>query len=115
MNKTLMFSLIFLVAVGVFVSRIKYEVVFLRKANNKLEKDIELYTDDIKVLKAEWSSLNDPKRLKNLCEKYLKDMKPIENSQIISYDNLMGNEYESSQKSSKAFDSFIDDALKTEG
>ena len=115
MNRTLIFSLIFLVIIGIVVSRVKYEVVFLRKTYNSLEKDIERYNDDIKVLRAEWSSLNDPVRLKNLCEKYLNGMKPMENSQIMSYDNVMGNEYESNHRSSDAFDSFIDEALKTEG
>jgi hypothetical protein len=90
----------------------KYEVSLQKKNLTTLEKDIELYIDDIKVLRAEWSCLNDPKRLKNLCEKYLKNMKPIENSQIKSYDKFMEEEYlEHYQKSDEAFNSFIDNAL----
>jgi hypothetical protein len=88
LNKSTFISLAALILVGIGVSRIKYEVVFLRKTFRNLESELEKAEDSLNVLSAEWSYLNDPKRLKKLCEKYLKDMRPMENSQIIEYESL---------------------------
>ncbi|MDR3031014.1 MAG: hypothetical protein LBU35_01350, partial [Holosporales bacterium] len=94
MNRSLIISAVFLVLIGITVSRIKYEVVFLRKSLANLDKEIETCNDDIKVLRAEWGCLNEPSRLKKLCEKYLKSMKSIENSQMMDYDKIIGRDYE---------------------
>ena len=107
MNKSLVISLIAIILVGVGVSRVKYEVVFLRKNLRNTQTEIEQCIDDIKVLGAEWSYLNSPKRLKKLCEKHLKLMKPIDNTQIMSYDKLIGQDYEE-QFNADAFGSFLD-------
>ena len=113
MNKSVVISLLFLILIGVGVSIVKYEVVFLRKKLNTIEKEIETCNDDLKVLGAEWSYLNDPKRLKTLCEKYLKTMKPIENNQIMSYDKVIGQDYEEHLKGDTLGD-FIDNVLGSE-
>ena len=113
MNKSLVISLVFLILVGIGVSRVKYEVVFLRKNLTNTQKEIEQCSDDLKVLRAEWSYLNNPKRLKILCEKHLKFMKPIESSQVISYDKIVGQSYEESF-GGNSLDSFIDEALAGE-
>lgn len=79
---------VFLIFVGIAVSRVKYEVVFLRKQLRSTEKEIQETTDNIRVLNAEWSCLNDPVRIKNLCKKYLPDMKPVVTNQIIEYKEI---------------------------
>ncbi len=88
MNKPIIISLIALVIVGFLVSRIKYEVVFLRNRLTKVNQDIEKYTDDLRVCKAEWAYLNDPQRLKRLCEKYLPNMAPMKTEQIKTFDEI---------------------------
>jgi hypothetical protein len=89
--------------------RIKYEVVFLRQKLQKVEQDIGKYTDDLRICSAEWGCLNDPKRLKALCAKYLSGMKPMEKNQIISYQKFFGSEFGSDLKD--AFKKFLDKSL----
>ncbi|MDR1609535.1 MAG: hypothetical protein LBR78_01620 [Holosporales bacterium] len=111
MNRAIMISLSLLTAVGLCVLRIKYEVVFLRKKLHDVERDIQKYQDDIRIYSAEWGCLNDPKRLKALCEKYLNGMRPMERSQIISYKKFaegggsVGTDYRG------AFEKFLDESL----
>ncbi|MDR0630708.1 MAG: hypothetical protein LBF70_01595 [Holosporales bacterium] len=112
LNRSTIISLTALVLLGIGVSRIKYEVLFLRKTLKNSEKELERLRDNFNVLSAEWSYLNAPKRLKKLCEKYLKDMRPIENSQIMNYSNL--NKYKFSIETSdikESFDTFINNSL----
>lgn len=119
MNKTLIFSIVTLILVGIGVSRIKYEVVFLRKNLKTLQIETEQCLDDIKVLGAEWSYLNNPNRLIKLAQKYLPDMKPIGNKQIIGYKRIIGVGLTSSEKvkdekkksSSSSFDALLDGAI----
>lgn len=92
MNKTIVISVIFLVLVGIGVSRIKYEVVFLRKTLRTLTKETEKCMDNIKVLEAEWSYLNRPERLKKLANKYLPDMKPVSLKQVMVYNKVIGSD-----------------------
>ena len=112
MNKLLIFSLLALLLIGGIVSRIKYEVVFLKDQLKNVNSKIEQYTDDLKVYNAEWSYLNSPARLKKLCEKYLKNLSPTENKQIISYQTILNSNL--SSNSSSAFSEFLDNSLKNE-
>ncbi|SBV99833.1 putative Protein TonB [uncultured Alphaproteobacteria bacterium] len=48
-----------------------------------LQRDIRSDRDAIRVLKAEWSHLNDPVRLKRLADAYLK-LSPVTSAQIAS-------------------------------
>ncbi|MDR1391115.1 MAG: hypothetical protein LBI95_01960 [Holosporales bacterium] len=108
------FSLLLLVFVGVFVSVIKYEVVFLRNSLKEVNEKIERYSDDLAVYEAEWSYLNDPKRLKFLCEKYLKNLRPTENRQILSYDLFLKSDVK--RNFTGNFRTFLDEVLeKDEG
>ncbi|MDR1034969.1 MAG: hypothetical protein LBL32_03495 [Holosporales bacterium] len=119
MNKPLLLSLILVVILGGTVSRIKYEVLFLRKKAQSLQSEIEKCLDDTVIYSAEWSYLNDPKRLKQLCQKHLKGMKPMENTQVINHEDLMNNQYEElygnnriSSSKDVAFRSFLDKILE---
>ena len=51
--------------------------------------------DDIQVLDASWSTLNNPTRLRTLAQNHI-DLKPIKAEQIINYSALPFN-YESSE------------------
>ncbi|MDR1488269.1 MAG: hypothetical protein LBI26_00790 [Holosporales bacterium] len=90
MNKGIALSIVILLIIGVGVSRLKYEVVSLRGKFGVIKAENEKYGDDIKILNAEWSYLNNPERLKQLAKKHLPLMKPLNNSQIISYDRIVG-------------------------
>lgn len=67
--------------------QVKYKVVDLEIENKELKKSIETTSRSIHTLQAEWSYLNDPKRLANLSASYLQ-VAPIEAGQIFKLDNL---------------------------
>ncbi|MDE5057300.1 hypothetical protein OZD61_00550 [Wolbachia endosymbiont of Drosophila bocki] len=55
-----------------------------------MKSEINLVQSDIKVLQAEWSYLNNPKRLASLVKKYLKNNSLILASQVKNLDSLNG-------------------------
>jgi hypothetical protein len=112
MNRAIVISLSILILIGIGVSRIKYEVVFLRKNLQEINKELDKCLDDIKVYTAEWSYLNTPQRLKALSTKYLKNMKPLENNQIINYERFTKGNFR--ENFNKAFEEFLNDVAKTE-
>ena len=69
-------------ATGMFV--IKNRVIGLEKELAAVNAQIESDQKAIHVLKAEWTYLNDPQRIRNLSERHAK-MKPITGEQIISF------------------------------
>ncbi|GHT88940.1 hypothetical protein FACS1894113_2550 [Alphaproteobacteria bacterium] len=115
-NKSFVLAILFLIIIGIGVSRVKYEVVFLRRHFDNLKKEIETCEDDLKVLGAEWSYLNNPKRLKALAAKHLPNMKPIENKQIISYERVLESDLAEREveATSDPFHSLIDKILTLE-
>ena len=56
---------------AVFVFAIKYDVQDLEAEYQALNRNIEREQQAIHVLKAEWSYLNEPKRLRELAQQYL--------------------------------------------
>lgn len=112
MNKAMVVSVILLVLVGIGVSRMKYEVVFLRRNLKILAEETKQCLDNIKVLEAEWSYLNNPKRLKTLAEKYLPEMKPIGIKQVMSYNKVISSDLTATKKENhSAFDSLLEQAI----
>ena len=67
------------IATGMF--GIKNRVVGLEKELNSINAQIESDQGVLQVLKAEWSFLNSPDRIRNLSERHAK-MKPIVANQI---------------------------------
>lgn len=57
--------------VGVSLFLLKHEVQSLEDELNRVNRDIQASHEDIHVLKAEWSYLNDPARLRRLAETHL--------------------------------------------
>ena len=134
LNKGVVLSLVFWLLIGFCVSRVKYEVVFFRNKLKEIEQQIEKYQDDIRVYGAEWSYLNDPKRLKRLATKHLPNLRPTETKQIMSLDAFMASDFEkefgrtiassiernskidiTEQSARKAFSSFLDEAVRKHG
>lgn len=70
---------------GVAVFRITYQVDALEKELKQLNQAILDEQETIHILRAEWSYLNDPDRLKNLAERFL-DLKEMDGRQLINFD-----------------------------
>ena len=112
MHRNLVLTLIFFVVLGVVLSKNKYEVVSLRKQLTAIQNEISQTIDDLKVYNAEWSYLNEPKRLKELANKYLPNMNVTDPKQIETYKNFINNEYEDQNEAKhKAFESFLDSVM----
>ena len=73
------------IGIGLFV--VKYEVKDLEARLNGLNAEIHRNQETIHVLRAEWSYLNDPIRLRALSEKHL-GMRPMMPSQVATLDTL---------------------------
>ncbi|MGE5477691.1 MAG: hypothetical protein ACM3Q1_13615 [Bacteroidales bacterium] len=76
-------------AIGVGLFFIKHEVKEQEARLSELNYEIQSNQEAMHVLKAEWSYLNDPARLRALSEKHL-SMKVMGPSQIASLDTLPG-------------------------
>jgi len=76
-------TLFFLLAllVGFVLFKVKYEVVEIEQKLASTLQQVEGEKDNIHILKAEWSHLNEPQRLQKLAEKYL-DIVPMKTEQI---------------------------------
>ena len=112
MRKLSVLFICFLVFLGVGVSKFKYEVVFMRRTLSKINNEIVRIADDLRVYEAEWSYLNDPKRLAILASKYLPDMKPIEHKQILRYNDFINMEYENKADAKRqAFDNLLNSLM----
>jgi hypothetical protein len=110
LKKSTLIILILMALVGVFVSRVKYEVAFLRKTLVNMNDEIEKYSDDLKVCAAEWSYLNSPKRLRELGSKYLKNMRSTELKQIIDYETFLNSDLKAF--SGNSLSKLLDDIAK---
>ncbi len=62
---------------------IKYDTRVAEREVLLLRQEIELEKETLKVLRAEWSHLNQPDRIQKLAEKYL-DLAPVGLGQIVS-------------------------------
>lgn len=69
--------------ISVGLVAVKTRVQEMETRLSELQRDIRDDRDAIRVLKAEWSHLNDPARLKRLAEAYLK-LSPVNTAQIAS-------------------------------
>ena len=81
----LWFTLTILVAFGTFV--MKNYVADLEKELTQINRKINDDVKSIHILKAEWSHLNNPERLRSLATKHI-SLEPVKPEQIISYASL---------------------------
>lgn len=84
---TTIFSIILAGLIGIGLFFVKHEVKEQEARLSELNREIEHGQEAIHVLKAEWSYLNDPARLRALSEKYL-SMKVMGPPQVASIANL---------------------------
>jgi len=84
---TTLFTILLAAALGFSLFLLKYEVQSLEDELIALDKTLINDRQAIHVLKAEWSLLNDPERLRVLSEKYL-GLKPLSASQVITENSL---------------------------
>ena len=74
--------LVSFVATGMFV--IKNEVISLENELKQINAQIVSDQKEIHVLKAEWTHLNDPERLRELSARYA-NLQPLRGDKIISF------------------------------
>ena len=66
---------------------IKHEVQVLDAKLDKLHHDIMMHQENILILTAEWSYLNQPSRIEGLARRH-SDYRPTETKQIINIEDL---------------------------
>ena len=77
------------IGIGLGLFQLKYTVMSLEKEYKKINSSIKTTKESIHVLKAEWTHLNDPKRLQLLAQKHL-EISPIAAKQLISLKDVAG-------------------------
>lgn len=86
------FVQVFFVAATIIVSVVVYALKFDTGrdavAIAELKREIAREKDNLSVLRAEWSLLNQPDRLQRLAKKYL-DLKPLKPAQPASLDKIV--------------------------
>lgn len=92
------------ICVGMVLFRIKYEVIALEQHNTRLKKEIDENKDAIHHLKAEWTYLNDPKRLQVSSKNHLSELKPVNSGQLITFQDMAGSNTNVKQESAQKND-----------
>ncbi len=87
MRQTTVIILLLALALSLTLFTVKYRVQDLEQELASLDRSIVKDRQEIQVLKAEWSLLNAPDRLRVLSSRYL-GMEPLTQRQISSIENL---------------------------
>ena len=69
--------------IGCILFKVKHEVVEIEQKISKTTQQIRREKENMHILKAEWSHLNEPQRLKSLAQKFL-DITPMKTEQILA-------------------------------
>ena len=85
MARFALIALFAVMATGMFV--IKNKVISLENELERINTQIRDDQNALHVLKAEWTYLNDPARIRNLSENHV-HMKPLRGEQIISFSSI---------------------------
>lgn len=80
------FGMASVLALAALVFHLKYEVMALSHQHRDVKLSIQKTDEDLHVLKAEWSHLNNPQRLQGLVHTYLPKFKPI--TKVVRMDRL---------------------------
>tara|TARA_B100000686_G_scaffold339697_2_gene414188 strand:+ start:121 stop:465 length:345 start_codon:yes stop_codon:yes gene_type:complete len=78
-------TLVAILAFGLY--KLKYEVQELEARYATVNRAIVAEQEAIRVLNAEWSFLNNPKRLANLSERYL-ELRPVGADRFVCLDDI---------------------------
>lgn len=84
-------TLVLISVMGSALFRVKYQVMGLERRHKQVKHSIQETQEAYHVLRAEWAHLNDPKRLQQLAQKYLPQLKPIKGVQMVSLDHVMAH------------------------
>ena len=76
-----------LILAAAYVYRIKFEATVQAERVAKLRDEVRHERDKIAALRARWGELDDPARIQELAQRFLK-LKPIEPTQFDSLDHL---------------------------
>ncbi|OAN46619.1 hypothetical protein A6A04_05770 [Paramagnetospirillum marisnigri] len=76
--------------IGVFLFFVKHEVKDQERRLTALNSQIQSNQETIHILRAEWSYLNDPTRLRALAEKHL-GMHPVKANEVATLDSVLRN------------------------
>lgn len=87
MKHTTLITMIFAGALIMSVFMLKYEVQGLEQELLQVERMIDSDREAIHVLRAEWSYLNDPQRLRTLADELL-DLVPVQSVQVITAEQI---------------------------
>lgn len=89
-KRTTFFALALAGLMSLVLFVISYQVQDLERELDALNRDIVRDSQAVHVLRAEWSHLNDPMRLRALSERYL-GLEPIETNQVGEAEDLPWN------------------------
>jgi cell division protein FtsL len=81
MHRSTFFLIFLALFLGFVLFKVKYEVVAIEEELRQTLAQIRKEEENMHILKAEWSHLNEPQRLQKLAQ-YL-DIKPIKTEQIV--------------------------------
>lgn len=84
---TVFLGLIILALVAFVLYEVEYKVDSLKTELNELNKQLAEDKEAIHVLKAEWSYLNRPEKIKNMSERYL-SLKNTEPAQVKKIEDI---------------------------
>lgn len=82
---TTMSALIVAVIAGLF--GLKYKVTSLEDEHRQINNVIRTKTNSIRILKAEYNYLSNPKRMRELAQKHTQ-LRPIHSSQIFGFEEI---------------------------
>jgi len=81
MQRSTIFLGLLALSLGFILFEVKYEVVRMEQNLFRAASQIHQEQDNLHMLKAEWSHLNEPQRLQKLALKYL-DVIPVKRTQV---------------------------------
>lgn len=83
MSRSTSLFLVLSLIIGCILFKVKHEVVEIEQKISKTTQQIRREKENMHILKAEWSHLNEPQRLKSLAQKFL-DIAPMKTEQILA-------------------------------
>ena len=113
-RRSTLLTTILAASTGLALFVVKYQVQDLEDTLTQINREIASNRQAVHVLKAEWSHLNEPNRLRFLAARHL-DLGPLENGQFTTPEDLLEQlpaREEIAQQESETFDQKIGKALK---
>lgn len=113
-RRSTLLTTILAASTGLALFVVKYQVQDLEDTLTQINREIASNRQAVHVLKAEWSHLNEPSRLRFLATRHL-DLGPLENVQFTTPDDLVEQlpvRVKENQDDSEPFDQKIGNALK---